>query len=198
MRLAAVTHSVLDGAVDSPFDSGLSDTSLALLAIYREGAELKKPRQKLLDLIADEQPPELKALLHTCAHHGFFLQVGDYWFEASSFLPLAELPQLEDMEDEQMNGYARSHGVVFGQNAGGEMFLVATWKPGATAFDVALCVAGGYTDDGLTPLDGGWVGALRRCLSIESEKTGIALTADNAAEELTNNNQALLDLLAQA
>jgi hypothetical protein len=152
--------------MDYPYDAGLDADTLALLAAFRVPPGRAEPHPRPMGLMRDDMPADLKAWLHTCAHHGTLISVGDVWFEDGTTQRLGDVIEAFHAKDNPrlvrngVDGLALEDAVVIGNTADGEVFYAAAWKPGARALTlVRFCVAG-YNDDGFRAL-GGLVDGMR-------------------------------------
>lgn len=151
--------------MDYPHDAGLDADTLTLLAGFRGGNASAQPDPQISALFADDMPADLKAWLHTYAHHGGLVSVGDIWFEAGNAQLLKSVveafePDDSELAHEGIDGLDLDRAVVMANTADGEVFFAAAWKPGDARLTMVKFCCAGYGDDGYHAL-GRLVDALR-------------------------------------
>ncbi|KAB2887451.1 MAG: hypothetical protein F9K40_21400 [Kofleriaceae bacterium] len=139
--------------MEYPYDAGLEPDTLALLAAFRGGSASAEPDERMAALSRDDMPADLKAWLHTYAHHGGLVSIGDVWFEADNAQLLRNVveafgPDDADLEHDGVDGLDLERAVVMGNTADGEVFFAAAWKPGDARLTMVKFCCAGYKDDG--------------------------------------------------
>jgi hypothetical protein len=150
--------------MDYPYDAGLDESSLALLTGFRIGPA-GEADERLSAMIRDDMPADLKAWLHTYAHHGRLVSVGDSWFERDNVQRLGDVVEAFQPDDARLkrvgvDGFDLRNAIVMGNTADGEVFYAAAWKPGDAALTLVKFCCAGYSNDGYHAM-GSFVGGLQ-------------------------------------
>ncbi len=140
---------------DYPYDSGLNEKVLSFLKAFRESDRAPSGNEALLSLVCDEMPQDLKAWLHTYAHHNKLVSLGDIWFEAGACMPLSDITESiasDELAKEGVDNLELNKAVVMGNTADGEVYYAAAWGPGAKELTLVKYCEAGYDDDGFNGL----------------------------------------------
>ncbi|MBL9018592.1 MAG: hypothetical protein JNL83_30680 [Myxococcales bacterium] len=152
--------------MDYPLDGELEPDTRALLAAFRVSLRSKDPDPRMMGLMRDDMPLDLRAWLHTYAHHSTLVCVGDLWLERRNAKRLGDVIDAFQARDNPrlvrngVEGLALDDAIILGNTADGEVFYAAAWKPGDRVSTLVRFCFAGYNDDGYRAL-GGLVDGLR-------------------------------------
>ncbi len=158
--------------MEYPYDADLDDRTRGLLAGFRTDPPADEPDERMLGMIRDDMPADLKAWLHTYAHHGRLISIGDSWFEPGNVQPLSHVVDALGPDDgrlrrEGVDGLDLDNAVVMGNTADGEVFYAVAWRPGDQRLTLVRFCCAGYQDDGYRALGSFFDGMKRIADNVE-------------------------------